>query len=256
MSYSLRFPVSSLVLLFAASAPAQLEKAFDAHGGVAKWRSHGSVEFDLAWTMGGSVQKDHHLFDLRRRDGLITSDKYTLGANAGQVWIKPAIDALGGTPPRFYIWTPFYFFAMPFVFADPGAVLEPIGKKTFQDREFDAVRITFKPGTGDTPDDYYVLYVDPATGQLRLVSYIVTYAPLRKGKPMDQLEPHVLVFDEWQESGGLRVPKRGTLYDWVNENIRGEPLGVMEFSNVKFAEKTPEPANFAKRADAVVAPLD
>jgi hypothetical protein len=38
----------------------------------------------------------------------------------GEVWIKPALDALGGTPPRFYMWTPFYFFGMPFVFADPG----------------------------------------------------------------------------------------------------------------------------------------
>ena len=66
----------------------------------------------------------------------------------------------------------------------------------------------------------------------------------------------MLVFDEWQEAGGLRVPKRGTLYDWVNENIGGEPLGVMEFSNVKFAEKTPEPAAFAKPADAVAAPLE
>ena len=73
MSYSLRYAVSFLVLLLAASAPAQLEKAFDAHGGVAKWRSYGTVEFDLAWTVGGSVQKDHHLFDLRSRDGLITS---------------------------------------------------------------------------------------------------------------------------------------------------------------------------------------
>ena len=256
MSYFLRSAVSFILILFAASAPAQLEKAFDAHGGLAKWRSYGSVEFDLAWSMGGSVKKDHHLFDLRSRDGLITSDEYTLGAKGGEVWIKPSIDALGGTPPRFYIWTPFYFFVMPFVFADPGVVLEPIGRKTFQDREYDAVKITFKPGTGDSPDDYYVVYLDPASGQLRLVSYIVTYAPLRKGKPMDQLEPHVLVFDEWQEAGGLRVLKRGTLYNWVNENIAGEPLGVMEFSKVKFAEKTPEPAKFAKPADAVIAPLE
>ena len=223
--------------------------------GTAKWRSYGSVEFDLAWSMRGKVKKDHHLFDLRSREGLITSEEYTLGAKGGEVWIKPAIDALGGTPPRFYIWTPFYFFAMPFVFADPGVVLESLGKKMFQEKEYDAVKITYKKGTGDSPDDYYIAYLEPASGQMKLVIYVVTYAPLRKDKPMDQLEPHALVFEEWQEAGGLRMPKRGTFYNWVNDNIEGESLGVMEFSNVRFGEKTPEPAKFAKPADAVVAPL-
>lgn len=53
----------------------------------------------------------------------------------------------------------------------------------------------------------------------------------------------------------LRVPKRATFYNWKNENIEGEPLGVMEFFNVNFSEKAPDPAKFAKPADAVVAPL-
>ncbi len=39
-------------------------------------------------------------------------------------------------------------------------------------------------------------------------------------------------------------------------HIEGEPLGVMEFSNVAFSEKSPESAKFAKPADALVAPLE
>ena len=72
---------------------------------------------------------------------------------------------------------------------------------------------------------------------------------------MDQPEPHALVFEEWQDANGLRVPKRGKFYNWKNENIEGEPLGVMEFSNVNFSEKAPDAAKFAKPADAVMAPL-
>ena len=52
------------------------------------------------------------------------------------------------------------------------------------------------------------------------------------------------------------MPKRGTFYNWKNENIEGEPLGVMEFSHVTFSEKPPESAKFAKPADAVLAPLE
>ncbi len=242
-------------LLLTSSAFAQLDRAVDAHGGLAKWKGFGSVEFDQAWTSAKGVKKDHQLFDLHGRDGLITCDAYTLGANHGEVWIKPALDALGGTPPRFYMWTPFYFFGMPFVFADPGTVQESLGKKMFQDQEFDVVKVTFKKGTGDSSDDFYTVYVDPKSGQLKLVSYVVTFAALRKDKPIDQLEPHALVFEEWQEAGGLRVPKRGSFYNWKNENLEGEPLGVMEFSDVKFSEKAPDPAKFAKPPDAVMAPL-
>lgn len=247
--------LSLLSLLLGSSAIAQLDPALEAHGGIAKWKSFASVEFDQTWTSAKGVKKDHQLFDLRSRDGLITSDAYTLGASKGEVWIKPALDALGGTPPRFYMWTPFYFFGMPFVFADPGVVQESLGKKMFQGQEFDAVKVTFQKGTGDSSDDFYTAYLDPKSGQMKLVSYVVTYAALRKSKPMDQLEPHALVFEEWQDASGLRVPKRGTFYHWKNENIESEPLGVMEFANVNFSEQAPDAAKFAKPADAVVAPL-
>ncbi len=73
---------------------------------------------------------------------------------------------------------------------------------------------------------------------------------------MDQLEPHALVFEEWQDAGGLWVPKRGSFYNWKNETIEGEALGVMEFSNVLFSEKAPDAKQFTKPADAVLAPLE
>ncbi|CAN5717862.1 hypothetical protein BH20VER1_BH20VER1_13460 [soil metagenome] len=246
----------ALPLLAASSAFAQIEPAIAAHGGLAKWKSYRSLEFEQTWTSAKGVKKDDQLFDLHSRNGLITGENYTLGASNGEVWIKPQLNALGGTPPRFYMWTPFYFFAMPFVFADPGVVQEALGKKTFQGHEYDAVKITFQKGIGDSADDFYVAYVDPTSHQLKLVSYVVTYSALRKGKPMDQLEPHALVFEQWQEAGGLRVPKRGSFYDWKNEDIAGEPLGVMEFSDVRFADKSPEAARFSKPAEAVLAPLE
>jgi len=77
--------LSLLSLLLGSSAFAQLERAFEAHGGIAKWKSFASVEFDQTWTSAKGVKKDHQLFNLRSRDGLITSDAYTLGASGGEV---------------------------------------------------------------------------------------------------------------------------------------------------------------------------
>ncbi len=189
------------------------------------------------------------------RAGLITSEKYTLGSNGKEVWIKPGLDALGGTPPRFYMWTPFYFFGMPFVFADPGAKQESLGKKSFRGQEYDAVRITFAKGTGDTPDDYYVAYIDPVTAHLKLVYYVVTYPAMRKDRPVSQLEPHAIVFEDWQKADGLLVPKTAPFYKWTGSDIEGEPLGRLEFSNVHFSAQPPDPSRFKKPSDAVIAPL-
>ena len=247
---------SSVLLALGVPAFAQLDNCLGAHGGLAKWKSYGTVEFDLTSASAKGTKKDHQLFNLRSREGLITSKNYTLGARKGEVWIKPNLSALGGTPPRFYMWTPFYFFGMPFVFADPGAMTEQLGKKTFEGQEYDAVKVTFKKGTGDTPDDFYVTYVDPSTGRLKLVSYVVTYPTMRKGKPIDQLETHAIVFKEWQEANGLRVPKVAPYYVWKNENIEGEPLATLEFSNVRFSEKMPDNGKFAKPSDAVLAPME
>jgi hypothetical protein len=239
----------------AGSAAAQIERAVEAHGGLEKWQSFAAVEFDLAYERTKGTRRDHHLFDLRTRDGLITADEYTLGASKGEVWIKPRVDALGGTPPRFYMWTPFYFFGMPFVFADPGVKQESLGRKTFQGKEYDVVKITYAAGTGDSPDDFYIAYVDAGSGRLKLAVYVVTYPSLRKGKPLEELEQHAIVFEEWQEVDGLSVPLLTASYDWKNDTIEGEALGRMRFTNVRFSTTAPDPAQFAKSADAVIAPL-
>lgn len=245
------------LVLLALATPvfAQLDRSLAAHGGLEKWRGFAGVAYDLNWKSAKGERREHQLFDLRTRAGLITSDHYTVGNSNGEVWTKPGLDALGGTPPPFYMWTPFYFFGMPFVFADPGAMQKSLGKKSYRGQEYDAVKITFAKGTGDTPDDYYVAYIDATSGQLKLVSYVVTFPAMRKGRPVDQLEPHAIVFQEWQMVDGLRVPKVAPFYKWTGSDIEGEPLGRLEYSNVHFLTQGPEAVKFQKPSDAVAAPL-
>ncbi len=249
-----RLLLASFVAL-ASPASGQLGRSLDAHGGLEKWRAFAGVEYDLTWKSAKGERHDHQLFNLHDRSGLITSDKYTLGSEQGEVWIKPGLDALGGMPPRFYMRTPFYFFGMPFVFADPGSKQESLGKKMFRGKEYEALKITFAKGNGDTPDDYYIAYVDPASSQLKLAIYVVTYPQMRKDKPIDQLERHAIVFDEWQTVDGLLVPKKAQFYKWNGTDLEGGVLGALEYSNVRFLKEPPDAAKFRKPADAVVAPM-
>lgn len=243
------------LLALATPAFGELGSALDAHGGLEKWRGFSGVEYDFTWTSAKGERQDHQLFNLQDRSGLITSGKYTLGSSEGKVWVKPALDALGGMPPRFYMGTPFYFFGMPFVFADPGSKQESLGKKTFRGTEYDALRITFAKGTGDTPDDYYIAYLDPASEQLKLAIYVVTYPKMRGDKSIEQLERHAIVFDEWQTVDGLLVPKKAQFYKWTGNDLEGDVLGALEYTNVHFLKDPPDAAKFKQPADAVVAPL-
>ena len=245
-----------LLLGIGSSAAQHLDRTYQTHGGLPIWRSFRWVDFDLDWKSPRGSRIERHTFDLRTRDGLIKGEKYMLGASGGEVWVHPNIEALGGMPPRFYMWTPFYFFAMPFVFADEGARHESLGVKSVGGVEYDAVKITFAPGTGDTPDDFYVAYLERPAGQLKIVSYIVTYPSLRKGKRIEELEQHAILFDEWQTAFGLSVPSKARFFNWKNEQLEGEPVGALEFSGVRFSVQEPERDRFKKPEGAVVAPLE
>lgn len=259
LSKSMHFRFRSLLclalLLSAAPVFGEIGTTLDAHGGFEKWREQAGVEYDLTWKSTKGERRDHELFDLRMRSGLITGDKYTLGNKDGEVWIKPGLDALGGMPPRFYMNTPFYFFGMPFVFADPGAQQKSLGTKSFRGKDYDALKITFAKGVGDTPEDYYIAYIDPASKQLHLAIYVVTYPAMRQGKDFDQLERHAIVFDEWQTVAGLLMPKKAQFYKWTGSDLEGNVLGALEYSNVHFLSEPPEASKFNKPADAVLAPL-
>lgn len=244
-----------VLLLSLHNAHAQLERTFQTHGGLPAWQTYRTVEFDLDWKSPKRSQLDHQTFDLQTRDGLIKGEKYLLGADHGEVWITPGPDALGGTPPRFYMWTPFYFFAMPFVFGDPGAQFEPLGTRSVGGVDYDAVKITFKAGTGDSPEDFYIAHLDKNSGQLKIVAYVVTYPALRKNKTIAELEMHALVFDEWQTANNLSVPKTAHFFVWKNDSIEGDPIGTMQFSGVHFSAEPARADHFKKPNGAVVAPL-
>ncbi len=231
---------------------AQLEESYDAHGGLDTFRSYGTLEYDQQMEISGIAQLgDHQLFDLNSRSTLITNDTYKIGFDGNEAWITPNIDALG-LPPRFYALTPFYFFGLPFFFADPGVNLEPLGTKELNGKQYDVVKVTYDPGVGDTPDDDYVAYINKDTHQLEIVHYIVTYPPLMQGKSIEELERHAAVYEEWQKVGGLLVPKKIVFYEWSDDKLGEKAAGSMTFENVTFKKESPDPQIFQKPDGAQV----
>ena len=230
----------------------ELDQSINAHGGLETFKNYGTLEYDQTFDLTGIMNlQNHQVIDLGSRKVLVTGDTYKIGFDGNEAWIEPNMEALG-IPPRFYASTPFYFFGLPFLFADPGVNAEPLGTKELNGEEYDVVKFTYDKGVGDTSDDNYEAYFDKETNQLRVLHYIVTYPPLMQGKSKEELGRHAAVYEEWQEAGGLLVPKKMSFYEWKDEKLGKELHGTMVFENVTFKEESPDPSIFEKPDEAQV----
>ncbi len=158
-------------------------------------------------------------------------------------WVSPA--AAPVPQARFHLLTWPYFLAAPHKLRDPGARLAVEGERPLLGASVPTARLTFAPGTGDTPDDWYVVYRDPATDRLRALAYIVTY-----GKTLEAAnkEPHSLVYDGFIDLEGVAIPTDWALYGWDAERGPvGDPVGRVRLKNVRFA--SPSAADFALPLD-------
>lgn len=156
-------------------------------------------------------------------------------------WVAP--DAAAMPRARFDLLTWPYFLAAPYKLRDPGTRLEDRGTMMLDGKPYDAARLTFAPGTGDSPDDWYLLYRDPDTGRLHAMAYIVTYGGT-SAREAEQ-SPHAIVYDDYRTVEGVPVPTTWRFYNWSEDGgLEGNPIGEMDLDNPRFVE--PEPDDFAR----------
>lgn len=202
-----------------------LDRGIEAHGGLATWQSYQLLEYQ----MGAGENSERHVVDLWSRKTLQAGENWQVGYNGTDVWVAPNLEAFDGNP-RFYNGLHFYFFGLPFVLADPGANREDLGSVTINSESFDAVKISFDAGVGESPNDYYIVHFDPQTHRMRYLLYTATYF---SGEPSERFNARE--YETWQEVDGLLVPEKITTYRWNSESRElGDKRGESNFSNVKF----------------------
>ncbi len=209
-----------------------IDKMIEAHGGMATWASAPTVSFVDEFRPGEaeSGMLSRVTVDQRSRRAYIDFPGTDMrmswdGEKAwSENWALPY-------PPRFLALLNYYFLNLPWLSKDPGLNLpKPETDPIFDDpTEYITVRITFDPGVGDTPDDYYKIYVDPETYLLKATEYIVTYRALLP-EGVDSSPAHLLVFDEYDTVGGLVVPTHYTIYELDGAVYATCPVSEWSFS--------------------------
>lgn len=159
-----------------------LLKSIERHGGLTKWYSLGTADFDFDYVPVGKPKKRKYtrqqvdLWNSRaRHTELGEGADATFAYDGKKAWMSPSADAFPSTA-RFWSLTPYYFVAMPFVLADEGVNLEKLPDVTIDGKAFDVIKATYNKGTGDADGDYYILHLDKQDGRVDALRYIVSYS--------------------------------------------------------------------------------
>ncbi len=227
----------------AASYPPVFQQALQAHGGLAAWQDKKRLDFDV---YAGDSLTDHHMIALGPRKTMVQNEQYQIGYDGKDVWVMPDKAAYPGPSARFYHSLQFYFFALPFVFADPGIQYKSLGKKELQGKPYDVLQISFEDGVGDASRDQYMAYFEPQSHQLKLLLYTVTYF---SGEPNQKLNARL--YETWQTVDGLLVPAKVTSYEW-NDGTLGKEKNATYYRNVSFSDIPPDESMFLAPTGAYI----
>ncbi len=214
-----------------------LRESIEAHGGMEKWRNNGLISFRWTYHMTdkGIVVDSRQSVDPNNFETLHTvpDTEISYGYTKGEFWVSPA-DAELKLPVPFWTHTPVYFMGIPFVFDDANASFEKLSETlAFEGKDYTQVKITYAPDAGASPDDYYVLLIDPETKLVRAAYYTVTH-PLVTA---DGVGPAKLItLDNLKHVGGLLLPSGHQTYTMEDGKI-GSLMRHTDVSEVLFKNR-------------------
>ncbi len=216
--------------------PEHISKVFEAHGGLANWKQMQTLEFTIPDDSGNEVNK----VDLKSRKSLIDMPNHTIGFDGSEVWLykKDTIAYKGN--PKFYYNLMFYFYAMPFVFADDGIHYEDADALVFEGKTYPGIRISYGSNVGESPDDEYILYYDKDDHKMAFLGYTVTFFSKEKSK-----EFHFIKYDIWQNINGLQLPKTLVWYN-VENNLPTTKRNEVKFVDVTISKQKMNSEAFKK----------
>jgi len=211
-------------------------ESIEAHGGDDQWYANGNLHFRWIYHMTDkgpemvvdSVQtvntKSHHAVHT------VPDSEVKFGQMDGNYWIHPA-DGEFPIPTRFWTLTPYYFLGIPFVFNDPNAMFEKLDETIeFEGKNYTQVKVTYKSDSGDSPDDWFVLLIDPETKLIRGTYYIVTHPLVAPDGPGPA---KLITLDNLEEIDGVKIATGHRTFTMEDGKI-DDQMRYTEIKDLKF----------------------
>ena len=205
---------------FAQETDEIVDRMIAAHGGMATWKEAPTISFTDEFRPGAAKEgmASQVTVEQGQRRAYIDypSMKMKLSWDGEKCWTE---NWEMPTPPRFLALLNYYFLNLPWLVKDKGVVLGEVGVEKLPNDPvaYMSVRMGFESNVGDTPDDAYVLLIEPDTYQLHGCKYVVTYKDaLPEG--VSSSPEHLLIYDAFVDVEGLKLPSHYTIYD-IDNNI-------------------------------------
>ncbi|MFK8003338.1 MAG: hypothetical protein AB8H86_27455 [Polyangiales bacterium] len=218
-------------------------QALQAHGGLETWLSAGTIEFEFDYAPIGNPGGRKHTFqriDLwsSRAHHQLVGGEGEFGFDGETAWVKPNAEVISPSS-RFWSLTPYYFVGMPFVLADPGVILTRLEDAELNGTTYQLVKANYEAGTGDSPDDYYILYLHPETHRVAALRYVVSFPGMFA--PGEHSPEKIMMYTGDIEAGGLHFASEYHTHRWnAEEGAPGERVTEISASRVALGESYPD----------------
>jgi len=196
--------------------------------------SHPAVSMDLALTFGGRER-------FRGKMSMLTSTgKLRLDPEDGPTTIfdgkevYQVMDSTDMVGSRFAVFTWTYFFALPYKLSDPGTIWNDYPNKDLGGKTYNAEKLTFEDGTGDSSKDWYIAYTDLQSNLIYCAPYIVTYSNSAEEAEED---PHAITYSDYREVDGIPMAHSWKFWAWRAEEGLTDELGFASLDNIEFIDE-------------------
>lgn len=218
-----------------------VEEAHDREGFMQKE----AIQFDINLMFGGKERLNGTLTLLTNSTAgkIKYKDGRMLIYDKGEVYYS---DGFTADAASFAAYTWSYFFMLPYKITDEGTELIASDLKMLDGVNYDTKKLTFKPETGASPDDWYLLYADKNTHLLRAAAYIVT----AKGKSVEEAEkdPHAIEYLTYEMLENIPMATEWKFWGWQPDSGFTKQLGEASLSNFKFLKVE---ADFFSKTDSL-----
>ena len=217
--------------------------AMEAHGGLDRWYANGPLSFRFNYQpLDGKTARDSYqtvdTWSNRAVHTSATDSTAHFGWTGEQAWVKAKDSTAFEYDTKFWALTPLYFYGQPFVLNGEGVNLELLPEVTYKEQKQDVVKVTFDAGTGDAPDDYYILYFSKESHKLVAIRYIVSYPEYFKDGGHAP-EKFMEVIGE-NTVNGILFPTSYKTHWLTKDKKPGEYITQIDVSNVSFENDLPK----------------
>ncbi|MAU72046.1 MAG: hypothetical protein CML04_08110 [Pseudozobellia sp.] len=228
--------------LSATKAGAVIWQAMEAHGGLQNWFGSGALSFRFNYQpLDGKAGRDSYqtidVWRNRARHISVVDSTDQFGWTGEKAWLKAKDSTSFTFDTKFWALTPLYLMGHPFVIDGEGVQLELLPQVKYQGKTNDVVKVTFEAGTGDAPDDYYILQFDARSHLITATRYIVSYPEYFKDgghNPEKFME-----IGQLTKVGGILLPTSLKTY-WTKDGQPGEYITKIDITEISFQKNLPE----------------